>query len=132
MTGEVVDRVADTVVDLERHFERLLEEEVSLVIYLSLIVNGPTVLLVETACDVTLPLPQTHHPVNPTLRINQTSAPARTHAHLGPCTRGGGLLLTSDDRRNVPHICNNRRCRLQLHRWCHSKRRCINAGGFLR
>jgi hypothetical protein len=70
VTSEVVDRVADTVVDLERHFERFLEEEVSLVIYLSLIVNGPTVLLVETACDVTLPLPQTHHPVNLTLRIN--------------------------------------------------------------
>jgi len=109
VTSEVVDRVADTVVDLERHFERLLEEEVSLVIYLSLIVNGPTVLLVETACDVTLSLPQTHHPVNLTLTINQTSAPACTHAHLGPCTRGGGLLLTSNNLRNVPHRSNNRR-----------------------
>ena len=95
MTSEVVDSVANTVVDLERHLERLLEEEVSLLINLSLIVDLATVLLVETACDVTLPLPQTHHPVNLTLRINQSSAPARTHSCFCPCAVFC-LLQTSD------------------------------------
>ena len=57
MAGKVVDRVPNAVVVLEGHLECRLKEEVALVIYLILIVNGPTVLLVETACDVTFPLP---------------------------------------------------------------------------
>ncbi len=44
MTGKIVDRVADTVVDLERHFERWLEEEVSLVYNFSLIIDPATFL----------------------------------------------------------------------------------------
>ncbi len=75
--------MADAVVDFEVHSARLLEEEVALVVDLVLIILGPAVLHIESACDVTLPLDHL---------ITSVITPARTDLPLGPCGRGGGLL----------------------------------------
>jgi hypothetical protein len=117
VTSEVVDRVADTVVDLERHFERFLEEEVSLVINLSLIIDLATFLRIETACNVTLPLTHALDPVNLRLRINQASAPARTHSRSGPCAVVFRLLQTSDYLLHVHQRSSNRLNWLLYDRW---------------
>ena len=110
MASEVVDAVADAVVDDKGHLPRRLEEEVSLVINLILIIHFPIVLLIETAKDVALPLTQVFNPLDLSLRVNQASAPSRTNRHPGPCGLGGGLLLTSDHlRNNVGQSSSNRR-----------------------
>ncbi len=68
--------MADAVVDFEVHSAHLLEEEVTLVVDLVLIILDPDVLHIESACDVTLPLEHL---------IICVIAPARTHLPLGPC-----------------------------------------------
>jgi hypothetical protein len=110
MAGEVVDTVADAVVDDKGHLPRRLEEEVSPVINEILVIDFPIVLLIETAKDVALPLTQVFNPLDFNLRVNQASAPSRTNRHPGPCGLGGGLLLTSDHlRNNVGLSSSNRR-----------------------
>ena len=88
MTEEVVDVVTNAVVDNEVHVERLLEEEVALIIDLLLVIHGPVVQHIETACDVTLPLARTANPLHLSKFIDQGSASASTHFLLGPCARG--------------------------------------------
>ena len=54
MTKEVVDTVADAIVNNEVHMERLLKEEVALVINLLHVIDGAAVHDVKTTCNMTL------------------------------------------------------------------------------